>query len=119
MLNVASMLEFMAMSKDAQQPLYMQGVQLVLRKMAEDTGRFDWAEFKRELTQTKFNSSQKTPLEQRMALLESFVDENAGKNLFNAEDGRLTIVDLSDPFVDESLACVLFNISNAHLPGKQ
>lgn len=64
----------------------------------------------------RFNQAQLSGLEQRMSLLMSFLEpSNPGKkapttqqNRFSA--GQLTIVDLSDPFLDEGAACGLFDI---------
>jgi hypothetical protein len=55
------------------------------------------------------NPAQLSGLEQRMSLIKSFIDNTtaAGKR-FAA--GRLTIVDLSDPFIDPASACGLFEI---------
>ena len=59
-----------------------------------------------------FNPAQLTGLEQRMALLTSFLDTRPRSiprtNRFAA--GQLTIVDLSDPFIDPASACALFEI---------
>jgi hypothetical protein len=60
-----------------------------------------------------FNPAQLTGLEQRMALLTSFMNPNAtglpqDRPRFAA--GQLTIIDLSDPFIDSASACGLFEI---------
>lgn len=59
-----------------------------------------------------FNPAQLTGLEQRMALLTSFLDTRTGSSpqadRFAA--GQLTIIDLSDPFIDPASACGLFEI---------
>jgi hypothetical protein len=63
-----------------------------------------------------FNEQQLAGLEQRMALLQSFMapkhsrfskTRNTGAR-FTA--GQLTIVDLSDPFIDAASACGIFEI---------
>lgn len=54
----------------------------------------------------------------RLQLLESFMETGmkafkrtkSAHDIFKAEPGNLTIVDLSDPFVDPASACVLFDI---------
>lgn len=62
----------------------------------------------------KFNPAQVAGLEQRMSLLTSFLEteqmrkENKGKRKF--DPGQLTIIDLSDPFLDEGAACGIFDI---------
>jgi len=66
-----------------------------------------------------FARDQKGPMALRLQLLESFMDTRTNKvlkkmveatNVFEMLPGTLTIVDLSDPFVDPSSACVLFDI---------
>jgi len=62
---------------------------------------------------TSFNPAQLTGLEQRMALLTSFMDpNNMGLSQFRPRfaAGQLSIVDLSDPFIDPTSACGLFEI---------
>jgi len=56
-----------------------------------------------------FNPHQLSGLEQRMTLLQSFLDTGA-KQTRRFAAGKLTIVDLTDPFVDPDSACVLFEI---------
>jgi len=61
-----------------------------------------------------FNPAQEAGLKQRMALLESFLfknrndAKNAAAERFRA--GQLTIVDLSDPFIDPSSASGIFDV---------
>jgi hypothetical protein len=62
---------------------------------------------------TTFNPAQLAGLEQRMALLTSFMDpNNKGLSQFRPRfaAGQLSIVDLSDPFIDPTSACGLFEI---------
>ena len=83
--------------------------------------------FKNRLKLEKFNEAQRTMLNMRLQLLESFMFPRPGiewSNMDDAEErgkiakegiwsfqpGSLTIVDLSCPFVDESAACAMFNI---------
>ena len=83
--------------------------------------------FKKKLKLEKFNEAQRTMLNMRLQLLESFMFPRPGiewSNMDDAEErriiakegiwsfqpGSLTIVDLSCPFVDESAACAMFNI---------
>jgi hypothetical protein len=66
-----------------------------------------------EVCKTSFNTAQLSGLEQRMALLTSFMDPSAmglsqHRPRFSA--GQLTIIDLSDPFIDSASACGLFEI---------
>jgi hypothetical protein len=68
-----------------------------------------------------FNPAQSTGLEQRLSLLNSFLEPTAQrtssskkKTASNSDmrfkEGQLTIVDLSDPFLDTASACSLFEI---------
>ena len=54
--------------------------------------------------------AQKTILAQRMDLLESFLDKTGRKKPSRFVAGQLTIVDLSDPFIDTTSACAIFEI---------
>lgn len=96
---------------------------------------FDYEHFISELQKAGFSDMQSGPLEQRLDLLEAFVDikprdkivkvqgktkihksvrnpnrSKADKNLFSSKPGTLTIVDLTDPHVDEDSVCALFDI---------
>lgn len=83
----------------------------ILRRMAEDaTGSFDFRDFKRRLDDANFTDIQRRPLNQRIELLESYLDLEDMPSCFNFESGSITIVDLSCPFMDVNTACVLFNI---------
>lgn len=46
--------------------------------------------------------------DQRLSLLESFLEHNSARARFKA--GEVTIVDLTDPFIDAAGACSLFEI---------
>lgn len=70
-----------------------------------------------EVSKQKFNIAQLTGLEQRLSLLNSFLDQtqdhkkrkpSTSSTRFSA--GQLTIIDLSDPFLDAASACGLFEI---------
>lgn len=57
-----------------------------------------------------FNPAQEAGLKQRMALLESFMSKEHGrpKSKKRFEAGQLSIIDLSDPFIDSASACGIF-----------
>ena len=58
-----------------------------------------------------FNPAQISGLKQRMSLLTSFLDKNPKRrHASRFAAGQLTIVDLTDPFIDPSCACGLFEI---------
>jgi hypothetical protein len=62
-----------------------------------------------EVKKESFNNMQLAGLEQRMALLTSFMKPNMKPQTRFAES-QLTIIDLSDPFIDPASACGLFEI---------
>jgi hypothetical protein len=110
-LNIASMLTLMAVDQSSQPPLYMSHVTKILRDMARASSNFDFLEFKQQIKELDILPLQRKPLEQRMDLLESFLDLSPyPQETFSPSLGNMTIVDLSCPFVDENTACVLFNI---------
>ena len=81
--------------------------------MAARGGDFDYIDFSSRLSELDLIPGQRRMLDQRLELLESFLDLDAwdGGCFDGMETGQqLTIVDLSCPFVDASAACVLFNI---------
>lgn len=127
-LDAESFLSMMAVGSSESAPLYVQIIlvglfitavfgcssirQSILRELGEN---FTYTAFKKTLEERKktFNPQQLVGLEQRMSLLNAFMnDEWAASNLrrprFSA--GQLTIIDLSDPFIDSSSACGLFEI---------
>lgn len=58
-----------------------------------------------------FNPAQEAGLKQRMSLLESFLDKRKTKPRWpRFAAGQLTIVDLSDPFIDPASACGIFDV---------
>lgn len=60
---------------------------------------------KRELQATQLNA-----LKQRLDLLDAFVDKESTNRQKRYAPGRLTIIDLSDPFIDATSACSIFEI---------
>jgi len=62
-----------------------------------------------EVKRESFNPAQRAGLEQRMALLNSFMNPDIKPQTRFAES-QLTIIDLSDPFIDPASACGLFEI---------
>ncbi|KAI0736127.1 hypothetical protein C8Q72DRAFT_872639 [Fomitopsis betulina] len=112
-LDAQAFLSMMAVGHSDSVPLYMQTVLSILRDLGED---YTYRAFEDELHErkTKFNPAQLAGLEQRTALLEAFLDkrplgeQRAAPSRFAA--GQLTIIDLSDPFIDPTSACGLFEI---------
>ncbi len=94
----------------------MSVLQSILRDLGEE---FTFTRFKGKLETKKesFNFSQKSGLEQRMALLESFLHSPGRFGYYNKvssglrfASGQLTIVDLSDRLIDPYIASALFDI---------
>ena len=123
-LNITNMKTLMAVSDGSDfTPLYLEVLFQILRDMArESKGRpgVDYREFKSRLCRAAFSRQQNGPLKLRLQLLESFLDSStnmeSGINVtslsdtWNFEPGSLTIVDLSDPFINANDACALFSI---------
>jgi hypothetical protein len=61
-----------------------------------------------------FNIAQSAGLAQRMSLMQSFTDKSEGARRRRIpprfEAGLITIIDLSDPFIDSASACGIFEI---------
>ena len=96
--------------------------QSVLRELGDD---YTYSAFMRQLEEKKkdMNPAQKAGLRQRLDLLQTFTRQTRSLPLANAsrntaamrEEGRfvsgmITIIDLSDPFVDPPLAGAIFEI---------
>ncbi|KAH9934142.1 uncharacterized protein B0H18DRAFT_1207689 [Fomitopsis serialis] len=112
-LDAQAFLSMMAIGASDHVPLYMQTVLSILRELGE---KYTYHNFKMALEQkkSKFNPAQLAGLEQRTALLEAFLDKK-GPGKFHVAParfapGQLTIIDLSDPFIDPASACGFFEI---------
>ena len=83
--------------------------QSILRDLGEN---FTYDTFLAQVEKAKrdMNPNQRGSLNQRLALLASFVDSAKTRKGPLFKEGRITIVDLSDPFIDPSSACSLFEI---------
>ncbi|KAI0751494.1 hypothetical protein C8Q80DRAFT_1157639 [Daedaleopsis nitida] len=108
-LDAQAILSMMAVGSSEFAPLYMQSLLAILRELGEN---FTYSAFLSEVEKAKrdMNPHQKSSLNQRLSLLASFADAEKPRKgaLFKA--GRLTIIDLSDPFIDPASACSLFEI---------
>ncbi|TIA09046.1 hypothetical protein D6C81_08861 [Aureobasidium pullulans] len=100
-------------------PLYMEVIMRILREMAITGLPFNYSTFKVHLENEGLTPGQKVMMEMRLCLLESFMDPSCTRptkssakktDLFSTVPGTLTIVDLSDPFLDSSTTCTLFDI---------
>ncbi|KAF3937497.1 hypothetical protein ABW19_dt0201093 [Dactylella cylindrospora] len=109
-LTITTMLQLMSVGQD-NTSLYLQVVNRILRDMAaEGAGGFDYESFKRQLEQQNFTPQQWGPLDIRLELLESFIGAEQNPSLFAPDEGTVTIIDLTCPFVDAETACALFSI---------
>ncbi|KAH7888248.1 hypothetical protein F5I97DRAFT_1926676 [Phlebopus sp. FC_14] len=121
-LDAQAFLSMMAVGSSESAPLYIQIVLSILRELGES---FSYRRFMRRLEEKNFNPAQTAGLEQRLSLLQSFMEpvqpSNSGgtrtQHGGRATDrsarfaaGQITIMDLSDPFMDPSSACGLFEI---------
>ncbi|KAF8540664.1 hypothetical protein BDD12DRAFT_561818 [Trichophaea hybrida] len=113
-LNVSRMLTLMAVDRaDDKPPLYMEIVRKILRNMANSVAGFQYKKFKQQLDLEDLTPGQRCPLNLRLEILESFMAVSQlerSVDLWDIDAGRLVVVDLSDPFVDEATACSLFDI---------
>ncbi|RAO67845.1 uncharacterized protein BHQ10_003857 [Talaromyces amestolkiae] len=113
-LNIATMLSLMSMGKKDSKPLYMAQLTRILREMAlTNKGRFNYFDFRQRLKDLRLDRTQTPFLEQRLDLLDSFLDlkgvDKTGGDYF--VEGGVTILDLSCPFMDQDTACILFRIA--------
>ncbi|KAI0068910.1 hypothetical protein BV25DRAFT_1817835 [Artomyces pyxidatus] len=115
-LDASAFLSMMAVSSSENAPLYIQSVLSILRNLGDD---YTYTVFLRRLEELKegLNPAQLCSLKQRMELLETFTrpkTRHHGPASSIAEtrfmQGQITIVDLSDPFVDPPSACAIFEI---------
>lgn len=113
-LDAQAFLSMMAVGSSESAPLYVQTVLTILRNLGE---KYTYGAFMLALEDSKrdFNPAQLSGLKQRMSLLTSFLDKSP-KSLKRRQTtsrfaaGQLTIIDLTDPFIDPSWACGLFEI---------
>ena len=116
-LNCTRMFSLMHVTEDGKIPLYIQVVQQILRSMGNE--KFNYKDFKIALTQkgSEFTPQQKAPLNLRIQLLESILLECQSKKVGTSGSikqhfrrGVVTIVDLTDPFLNAASASALFDI---------
>lgn len=111
-LNISTMLTLMSVDQTQAKPLYMGTVTKILREMASKTaGSFNYPEFRRQLDDAGLDRKQREFLNQRLELLESFLDLDGSTRDTKFAPGEVNIIDLSCPFMDASTACVLFKVA--------
>ncbi|KAG6847448.1 hypothetical protein H0H93_008056, partial [Arthromyces matolae] len=112
-LDAEAFLSMMAVGSSDSTPLYIQVILTILRDLGEN---YTYQSFMNQLDTHKksFNPGQLSGLTQRMSLLTSFLKGKGSRgnssNSSRFAAGRLTIIDLSDPFIDPASACGLFEI---------
>jgi len=121
-LDAPAFLSLMAVNSSDNAPLYMQTVLSILRELGDD---YTYSAFITKLEESKksMNPAQKAGLKQRLDLLQTFTrpadkftssykarNTTAMKDEERFAAGMVTIVDLSDPFVDPALAGAIFEI---------
>lgn len=127
-LDAEAFLSLMGVSSSESAPLYMQTVlvsligfhalrrkshwtsfQSILRELGEKC-TYDQFIQRLELKKQDFNPQQRSGLTQRMELLQTFLDKLNKPAPARFCGGQLTIIDLSDIFIDSHSACSLFEI---------
>jgi hypothetical protein len=111
-LDIGALRTLMAVDEKSIVPLYMATVEAILRDIATKStdSCLDYIEFKRRLANQDFDSKQPNMLQMRINLLESFLDMNGTASVPDFKPGEVTIIDLSDPFLTPSTACILFKL---------
>ncbi|KAK5704493.1 hypothetical protein LTR17_021844 [Elasticomyces elasticus] len=121
-LSIERMHKLMAFSERSDAvPLYMEVIQRILRQMAASgQGRgFNYGEFLQLLDQAGLSTEEQRPMRLRLDLLhrcmrwppsKTDLKRKTARKLLDLQPGTLTVVDLSDPFVDTATVCILFDI---------
>lgn len=121
-LSAETIMTLMAVSETGVgAPLYISAIRGLLREMAmekQDTAGFNYDEFLVRLSTMTLTDGAIAPLNLRLDLLRSVLLKNDQKpqtsalydQIWDPKPGTLTIVDLSDQFINESDACALFSI---------
>lgn len=112
-LDIGALHSLMAVDEKSTTSLYMVTVEAILREIATKSadGSMDYAEFKRRIAEEKWDSTQSNMLKMRTNLLESFLDLDGTTSVPDFRPGDITIIDLSDPFLTPSTACILFKLA--------
>ncbi|OCK78730.1 hypothetical protein K432DRAFT_435802 [Lepidopterella palustris CBS 459.81] len=121
-LNLSRMKSLMALAdKESAPPLYAEMINNFLRQMNVARKPFVFEKFRRDVNNLDLLGNQKQTMNQRLELLEYLMEKpptpmRNGETTANRVDvlkndpGTLTIVDLNDPYIDASYACMLFDI---------
>jgi hypothetical protein len=108
-IDAQSLLSLMAVDESGHMPLYMQVVMSILSELG---GEYTYAKFKAKIDRHPFDAHQRGSLQLRLTLLETFLCQRLGEKLYDIRTkkeiqqpktrfykGRLTVVDLTDPWV--------------------
>lgn len=120
-LSVDTMMTLMAVNDTEKAvPLYISVIRQLLREIAMDNQdtRFNYEDFRQRLACLALTKDQTAPLMLRLQLLQSFlleadqteVNQAVFRETWTFKPETLTIIDLSDRFVNETDACALFSI---------
>ncbi|RPD66710.1 P-loop containing nucleoside triphosphate hydrolase protein [Lentinus tigrinus ALCF2SS1-6] len=109
-LDAQAVLSMMAVGSSDSAPLYMHTLLSIMRELGENFNIHEFRE-KIDVAKQKMNPNQKAGLEQRLSLLDAFVDDHDDRKVSFFKEGYITIVDLSDPFIDPGSASSLFEIA--------
>ncbi|EJD43831.1 hypothetical protein AURDEDRAFT_65958 [Auricularia subglabra TFB-10046 SS5] len=107
-LSAPRMLSLMGWSEGDKMPLYLFTVMQMVRSMGSEN--FSYARFREQLKRERFDPTQQAFLAQRLRLLDGFMSTTAPSISSTFVPGQLVIVDLTDPYLDGSMASLLFDI---------
>ncbi|KAJ7158979.1 hypothetical protein C8R43DRAFT_357208 [Mycena crocata] len=107
-LTAERMLALMGCDNLDTMPLYMHTVLRIIRSMGAD--KFSYQGFKRRIDLESLDAKQRAMITLRLDLLDAFIRPGALgiESYFSA--GGLVLVDLTDPFLDDLTAAMLFDI---------
>ena len=138
-LTIAHIQSLMSFTSDGSTnpPLYLEVIREILRSIVRNNTKSSVKKFLEDVRKAEFSPGQQSMLDQRINLLKNFsasaapeivehhhptfkdqalkakkLEQGVGLpgDCITVEKGTLTVVDLSDPFVDDNTACTLFDI---------
>ncbi|KAI1523523.1 AAA-10 domain containing protein, partial [Pyrenophora tritici-repentis] len=113
-LTIHAMTMLMAFDEKAVKPMYMSIVESVLRDMAtkslSDNAPLNYHDFKNRIKNEGLDPKQKKTLDNRLKVLETFLDLNGRFPQPQYAPGEITIMDLSDNQLSSTTACILFKL---------
>ncbi|KIY48600.1 P-loop containing nucleoside triphosphate hydrolase protein, partial [Fistulina hepatica ATCC 64428] len=114
-LNAERMKVMMGLENVEALPLYMYQVRSIMREMVTASGGyFNYSVFKQRVAAANFTPIQRQMLGLRFTVLDSYISNGKQEDAPDIEShfaqGALVIVDLTDPFVDDKDAGLMFNM---------